>query len=80
MIETVQIDVERYTTDNGDPTCSLVYGVHTCKFLRTTKFGLVDTCVFAPALEPLDRGDRYEKSDQLGYLIPCEWCIIWNKK
>jgi len=59
MEETISILCTRYLTPDGEPTCAFDYHREkVCQFLRTSKFGLVDVCVFSPSSSSRKKGKR----------------------
>ena len=75
--KTIQIPV--YETPKGKPTCSSDWAQNkTCLFLRTCKFGTVELCALSG--EKLERAHGVNGVRGMGYLIPCESCILHNNK
>lgn len=79
-----RIDVEVFFDPEGNRTCAKDFQTgKVCKYYRTQKFGVLETCAFAPDghkgyLETLRRrgtdGSLY--GNGMGYLIPGDWCPI----
>lgn len=71
--EITKIDVVRYTTPSGDPTCAGDFPVgKVCIFYSTEKFGSVEGCSYT--------GHLLKRENDLGYLIPCDGCPVWKDK
>jgi hypothetical protein len=74
MKETIHIEVERYTTTEGDPTCSLnVETQEVCRFMASRQFGLQGVCV-------LSGNDIYRKNNKTGFHVPEKSCPVWAAK
>lgn len=85
--ELVSLQVERYRDPDGNPTCAIDFDTDkVCRFYRTGKFGLTDTCVFAKGYgvqsftSPSDLSDVMFRRgpDGLGLLIPLYYCPVWS--
>ena len=69
-IDFVDLKFLVYRCPNGKPTCSPVIGQN-CEFLRFTKFGNSQMCVFCD--EDLERD-----ADGFGYIRPVAKCPFWK--
>ena len=86
MREQITVVLERLRTPTGEPTCAVSFaeeGYEVCKFLRTQRFGVNETCVFAPEgykgyTETMQRGIDSQGEKGNGYLIPGCWCPLWE--
>lgn len=73
----IEIEVEVYFDSDGNRTCATNFeDGSVCKLYRTQRFGMWETCLFAPwgkkyAEQIPRRGD-----DGRGTLIPPVWCPI----
>ena len=73
-----QISVTAYRDSKGNPCCAGDFSTgEVCKFYRTQRFGVNETCVFA------DQSGRYAKTLERrnggnGSLIPCAECPVWT--
>jgi hypothetical protein len=78
--EIKRIEVITYRDSDNNPTCAIDFNTgEVCRFYRTQRFGVNETCVFA------EQDGKYTQTlnrrrDGLGTLIPCGNCPIWNKK
>jgi hypothetical protein len=78
MKEETCLKVVRYRDPDGNPTCAMDFDKGLiCQFYQTERFGVSETCVFAPL-----RGryrDRLERRDEgKGFLIPLKECPVWR--
>lgn len=81
MKETVQLTVNRYRTSEGKPTCACDFSKNeVCEFYRTQRFGMSETCLFAPdSYNGYKENMNREGKDQLGFLIPGSWCPLFKE-
>jgi hypothetical protein len=71
MREITSINIERFRTPEGFPTCARDFeSGQVCKFLTSQKFGFVDVCFFTGA-------ELVRVND--AYLAPCNDCVVWFK-
>jgi hypothetical protein len=80
MQKKVQLEVVAYFDQNGNPTCACDFKTgEVCEFYRTKHFGQFETCVFSSD-NPLQRHPGRDVSkqtqDNLGKLIPGDWCPL----
>lgn len=71
----VNLEVTRYITEDGKPTCALnCYSGEMCVFLGLVPgtFGQKEMCYFTR--------EYLFRPDELGYLEPCKECPLWNKE
>ena len=74
-IERITLEIERYTDDKGQKTCSLNIPLKQyCIFLKVGKFGTIEVCSFNEEEEKLQRRDN-----GVGTIIPCKNCRLWNE-
>ena len=82
---TIHLPVIRYRDEAGNPTCAAdIETGDVCKFYRTQRMGVGETCVFAET----DSRSKYAKSmlrrdgaqgPGMGTLIPGAWCPVWKE-
>ncbi len=71
----MKIEIKEYRSPIGNPTCALNFNTgEVCVFHRTTRMGTTDICALSDGY--LDR----QGTGDLGYLVPCKECIVWNVK
>ncbi len=70
-----------YTNNNGQPTCALNFAAgEVCENFCTLRLGSLETCIFSPVENGLSIPLERRGEDQLGLLIPGDWCPLWNNK
>lgn len=67
------IEIQAYRDSNGKPTCSLVWGEKSCKWVGTRRMGTQEVCMATGSI--LDRDPV-----GIGYLQPACGCPIWDVK
>lgn len=81
MIETVTITTERYRDSEGNPTCACNFETgEVCKFMRTQRFGVNETCIFAPNAHKGYTACMSRRKKGNGTLIPGDWCPLFEEK
>jgi len=76
--EDATIKTHRYRDADGRPTCATNFKTgQACEFHCTTKFGTVDTCLFA-LTENAPRPRLERRDDGNGLLIPGDWCPLFK--
>ena len=77
-----KIEITRYRTPAGDPTCAADWPTgEICIFLQTYKFGCAETCFFLPDERRktiLSRGISNTGKIGEGYLMPFDGCPVWK--
>ena len=74
---------EKYYDAEGNPTCACNFNTgEVCEFYTTQRFGLNETCNFAPdsyngLTVTMKRRDSPE-GNELGSLIPGAWCPLFK--
>lgn len=87
MMEKTKIEVEvvRYTDQQGNPTCATNFETgEICEFYRTQRLGTHETCLFS---DPDRRYQTHLKRrisskgiEGDGTLIPCDNCLVWKRR
>lgn len=73
-IETYNMEIERYRTPDGKPTCAVSFpDNHVCIFHVTTGFGTRDSCYWLGGY-PIN---KYGEGDE-GFMKPDSRCPIWG--
>ena len=74
---TGHIIVETYYDAEGNRTCATDFNNgQVCAYYRTQRFGTHETCVFAPGNGKYSAELNRRGGENLGSLIPAEWCPI----
>ena len=82
---TIHLPVIRYRDKAGNPTCAADFETgDVCKFYRTQRMGVSETCVFAETCAHSRYADMMQRRNGLGgrgtgTLIPGKWCPVWSE-
>jgi hypothetical protein len=69
--ETINIAVDRYTTPEGQPTCSLnVDTGEVCRFIGGRNFGFTSVCMLS--------GNDVHRAGGNGFHVPEKSCPVWE--